>query len=347
MLRRCVIVACVLVLGHVGASKAEQLSSPDVTYVDGLPCNSLCLSYLAWSRRVLPSDDASSRSEARAPVPLIRTDTAIREERSKPAARAGAAKTRQVAAPSRPVRQAKVVSLQPAGKAAVMHGRLVKSAARPPNDAPPASRDGSQSAGKGPAAAAPAAVPPAPESKDMPLAKVADLPPTGSAAAEPAKPAAGIADPHPNAKAIQEQVTAATAVASRMTAATAVPTPEQQAGRTNGSDQQDNGLVALVMVQPGIKSVTDLSGKTIAVDDPQSTAGRQARAAIVAAGATGVQLTDGATRAIDQLISGAVPAAVLALVSGPAAEGFPEIAGFKVLQVPLSPSALKAGAETP
>src|SRR5438552_1594518 len=107
MLRRCVIVTCVLVLGHVGASKAEQPNSSDVTYVDGLPCNSLCLSYLAWSRRVLPSDDASSRSEARAPVPRARIDTAIREERSKLAARTGVARAKQVAAPSRQVPQTK------------------------------------------------------------------------------------------------------------------------------------------------------------------------------------------------------------------------------------------------
>ena len=119
-------------------------------------------------------------------------------------------------------------------------------------------------------------------------------------------------------------------------AATALPTPETA-----------TGLVALLMVAPDITSVADLSGKTIAVDDPQSAAGHQVSAAIVDAGATGAQLTDGSTRAIDRLISGTVPAAVLALVSAAAAEGFPEIAGFKVLLVPLSPSALKAGAERP
>jgi len=107
------------------------------------------------------------------------------------------------------------------------------------------------------------------------------------------------------------------------------------------------GLVALVMVGPDIKSVSDLSDKTIALDDPQSAAGREVRAAIVAAGATGIQLTDGPTKAIDRLIAGSVPAAVLALVSAEAAEDFPVIAGFKVLQVPLSPSAVKAGTETP
>jgi hypothetical protein len=194
----------------------------------------------------------------------------------------------------------------------------------------------------------------------MPPAKVAELPPTARAAEGSEKPPTGTADPHPDAKAVEDQVTAATAVTSQITAAAVVPTPEQKAGRADGSDRRDtaisadarenataNGLVILVMVGPDIKSVSDLSGKTIAVDDSQSATGRQVRTAMVEAGATGIQVTDGPTKAIDQLITGTVPAAVLALVSAGAAEGFPEIGGFKVLQVPLSPSALKAGSDTP
>ena len=194
----------------------------------------------------------------------------------------------------------------------------------------------------------------------MPPAKVADLPPLPALLKVRRSPPTGTADPHPDAKAVEDQVTAATAVASRITAAAAVPTPEQKAGQADGSDRRDtamssdaretaaaNGLVVLVLVRPDIKSVSDLSGKTIAVDDSQSAAGRQVRTAMVEAGATGIRLTDGPTKAIDQLISGAVPAAVLAVASAGAAEGFPEIGGFKVLQVPLSPSALKAGSDTP
>ena len=327
MLCRCVIVTCVLVLGYVGASKAEQLGSPDTAYVDGLPCNRLCLSYLAWSRRLLPHGETYSTAEPRSPDLLVHPDTLIGDQRSKPA-RAGVAKATQFAVPSKQRPQAKVAGLQPAAKAAVAQVRVAKPAARPPNDAPPA--------------------------------KVAGLPPTASAAADSEKPPTGTADPHPDAKAVEEQVTAATAVASQITAAAVVPTPERKAGQADGSEQHDtamsadvretptaNGLVVLVMVRPDIKSVSDLSGKTIAVDDPQSAAGRQARTAMVEAGATEVQVTDGPTKAIDQLIGGTVPAAVLALVSAEAAEGFPEIGGFKVLQVPLSPSALKAGADTP
>ena len=346
MLRRCVIITCVLVLGP-GASNAEQPSSPGVAYVDGLPCNSLCLSYLAWSRRLSVSVDASSRPEVHPQVPLVQPETSTRNDRSRP--RASLAKAKRTPATQLP--QAKVAGVQPAGKATVPQTRVVKSAARPPNDESLPRGDGSQPAGDVTAAVAPAATPPVPESKDMPLA---DLPPTGSAAAASDKPVAGIAVPHPDAKSIREQVTAATAVASQITVAAAIPIAEQKPELGSSSSPRDTAmpadtrqiaksLVALVMVGPDIKSVSDLSDKTIALDDPQSAAGREVRAAIVAAGATGIQLTDGPTKAIDRLIAGSVPAAVLALVSAEAAEDFPVIAGFKVLQVPLSPSAAKAG----
>jgi hypothetical protein len=45
----------------------------------------------------------------------------------------------------------------------------------------------------------------------------------------------------------------------------------------------------------------------------------------------------GKTAAIDRLRNGEVTAAVLALVSTDAAKAFPEIAGFKIFRVPLSP----------
>jgi hypothetical protein len=42
------------------------------------------------------------------------------------------------------------------------------------------------------------------------------------------------------------------------------------------------------------------------------------------------------------LIGGEVSAAVLTLVSSEAAEWFPDVAGFKILRIPLSPPSLKA-----
>ena len=134
---------------------------------------------------------------------------------------------------------------------------------------------------------------------------------------------------------IQEQVMAATAVAEHVSVATAVQAPDQKASPT--SPNHTNRLVAILMARLEIKSVSDLTGKNIAIDDRQSASSADVRTAIVAAGATEIQLSGSQTKAIDRLISGEVPAAVLTLVSPDAAEGFPDIAGFKVFRIPLSP----------
>ena len=62
---------------------------------------------------------------------------------------------------------------------------------------------------------------------------------------------------------------------------------------------------------------------------------------MVAAGAPAVELSVGQATAIDRLVNGEVPAAVLALVSAEWADGFSEIAGFRIFQVPLSPRSSK------
>src|SRR6266403_1123204 len=184
-----------------------------------------------------------------------------------------------------------------------------------------------------------------------------------TAAADSDTTRAGIADSHPrggavansNTRTIQEQVAASTAVAEQMTAATPVPAPEQKANNADRSGHAEtvlrgdaektaaaspnntDHLVALLIARPEIKSVSDLGSKIIAIDDRHSASNDRVRTAIAAAGATEVQLSGGQTKAINRLISGEVPAAVLALVSAEAAEGFPEVAGFKIFRVPLSP----------
>ncbi len=121
---------------------------------------------------------------------------------------------------------------------------------------------------------------------------------------------------------------------SQATAATPVPAPEQKANNTDRSGHAEtvlrgdaektaaaspnntDHLVALLIARPEIKSVSDLTSKIV--------------------------VSGGQTKAINRLISGEVPAAVLALVSAEAAEGFPEVAGFKIFRIPLSPRSLKA-----
>jgi TRAP-type uncharacterized transport system substrate-binding protein len=120
-------------------------------------------------------------------------------------------------------------------------------------------------------------------------------------------------------------VTAATAVAERVTAATAV---------------------AILMARPEIKTLSDLAGRNIAIDDKQSAADSIIRTAMAAAGAAEVQLTVSQTKAIDRVIGREVPASVLTLASPEAAEGFPEIAGFKIFRVPLSERETKSPRQT-
>jgi hypothetical protein len=199
------------------------------------------------------------------------------------------------------------------------------------------------------------------------------LQPTGNAAADSDTTRANIANSHPPGRAVansntsttQEQLAATTAVAEQVTAATPVPAPQQKANdkdRSNHAETVLQGdaektapalpnntdqLVALLIARPEIKSVSDLTSKIIAIDDRHSASVGNVRTAIVAAGAAEVQLSDGQTKAINRLISGEVPAAVLALVSPKAAEGFPEVAGFKIFRIPLSPRSINERRDAP
>jgi hypothetical protein len=136
------------------------------------------------------------------------------------------------------------------------------------------------------------------------------------------KSSVAAADLGTKSRTIQEQVAAATEVAERMTAA---------GERPNKSDL----LVAVVMARPEIKSVPDLAGKSVAIDERYSASRVDVWMAFAVAGASLVKVSAGQTAAVDRLSNGEVTAAVLALVSADAAEGFPEIAGFKIFRIPL------------
>jgi hypothetical protein len=278
MLRKCVMLACVLVLGCSGAASARPGDSPGTVYVGGLPCSSLCLSYLAWSHAM-----SSTHRQGR-PLAMATRGKRIRGAGSNVAARAGVAK----------------------------------------------------------------AIPVAANSNQMPRATIADPHPKAVAAAGP------------DAETIREQVRAALQVT-----ATAAPAPDQKASNADGSDHPEavlpadaqkaaatspndtDLLIVLVMARPEIRSVSDLASKTIAIDDAQSASNDNVRAAMVAAGAAEAELSGGETKALDRLIDGGVPAAVLAVVSPEAALRFPDIAGFKIFQVLLLRRSVKAAADTP
>jgi hypothetical protein len=172
------------------------------------------------------------------------------------------------------------------------------------------------------------------------------------AAADPDATPAQIAEPHltvgvanANNRSIEAQVTAATTLAERMTpdmaTAAADVRADDRAGKTGRPANDSDLLVAILMARLNVTSMSELTGKTIAIDERYSASNSNVRTAIAAAGASEVQLSEGQTTAINRLVNGEVPAAVLALVSADAATGFPEIAGFRIFQVPLSPRALK------
>jgi hypothetical protein len=207
-----------------------------------------------------------------------------------------------------------------------------------------------------PAIIAAKAEPPATRIPLPPHSSRAQLDSKSSATADSNTARANIADPQPilgrapnsNGRSIQEQVGAATVVAERMTVAERMASASTAAARDGaepsaGASYNDpNPLVAVVIVRPDIRSVSDLAGKNVAIDDRYLVSSADVRMAIAAAGGPVVQLSAGKTAAIDRLLNGEVPAAVLALVSTVAAEGFPEIAGFRIFHIPLSPGSLTA-----
>jgi hypothetical protein len=304
MSKNWIMLAGLLFLGSVGTSQGHPLDSPDIVYVDGLPCNRACQSYLAWSRQrtlsvaapvqpapaeAAPLDLAPGKPALRSTHRAAHPAPAVRRESSKPA-------LRRIAKQAAPLRPAKIQKLQPASDATVN-----------PEPAP---------------------------------ANVAAAPPVDAAAT-------------PSARTVQEQVAAATALAEQVTAATTAPAPQPGANNVEASEAADPGdakptasaatnnrdnRVALLIARPEIASVSDLTGKDVAIEDQLSAPGASIRAAIVAAGAAEVRLTEERMKAIDRLIRGEVPAAVLTLVSPEAAEWFPEIPGYRIFRIPLSPA---------
>jgi hypothetical protein len=216
-----------------------------------------------------------------------------------------------------------------------------------------------------PAAVAAKAEPPA-SHVPLPPSSPKTQPPAADNTGESKTTGGNIVEPHrtvgpaySNARTIEAQVAAATALAERVTAATAPPSPDtktdnrDRSGRpetlVHGNTEKpesapanDKDLwVVVLMARPDMKSVSDLTGKTIAIDDRYSASNGTVRTALVAAGASFVQLSEGQATAINRLVNGEVPAAVLVLVSAEAAEGFPEIPGFRIFHIPLSSRSLK------
>jgi hypothetical protein len=130
------------------------------------------------------------------------------------------------------------------------------------------------------------------------------------------------------AKKVREQMRVATVVAEHVM--TLRDADKKAVSSPNGGEPS----VAIVVASPEIKSLSDLTGKIIAIDDKYSNTNARIHAAIASAGAADSLLASSESKAIDRLLSGKTPAAVLTLVYPET--GFSTIEGYSVFRVPLA-----------
>ena len=388
MSRKWTLPILILSLGSSGALQANPLDSPGIVYIDGLPCNSACQSYMAASARALSARHREER-ETSAVVPaegeVVRVEPAARPRVAtqpapmpRPAPRAGIAasnaKTLSAKALNTKASNSKTLSTKASNtrKAATAN----PAAQATPKEIPAATATTPEKAvektvagGEAPerklqspdrvepgqgasiAASQPAEAPKSEvksEAAATPPAKpeITVPPATLEIAALPAAAAAAASAP----RTLQEQVVEATGMADRVTAITVAREPAgvsenpeiesaeaSDTGKTaSGSADNSDNLVALVLARPEINSLSDLNNKNIAIEEKQSAASGSVSAALMAAGAAEVRFSDAKAGAINQLIRGEVPAAVLTLASREAAEWFPDIAGFRTFRIPIS-----------
>jgi hypothetical protein len=320
----------ILSLCASGALQANPLDSPGIVYIDGLPCNRACQSYMAASDRALSARHREQR-ETIVVVP-VETEVDIVQRAARPRTarqpmpvprppRAGlaasntkASHTRKAAAPRLAGQPASKEI--PAVKAAVTPEKTVEETVAAIQKAEPkVSSDDRPQPEKTAAIAAPQPAE-GPTSK-APTSKA----PTSKAPTSEVKPEVAL----PPAATLE--IAAAPADAASNTA--------KEIGKTASASPDDaDNLVALVLARPEINSLSDLNNKTIAITEKQSDSSGRVSAALMAAGAAEVQFSEVKASAIDRLISGEVPAAVV-LASREVANLFPELEGFRTFRVPL------------
>jgi hypothetical protein len=295
MSRKWTLLTLILFLGSGGTLQAQPQDSPDIVYIDGSPCNRACQSYMEWSYRAL----SARRHEAREISVAIPAEAET--DRIEPVVRPRVA--RNGAAISRAA---------PYGAKSASNGRTTGNKA---------------SSSKKIAAANVSSQTP---KKDIP-----------AAAATPSQPAVSetAAEPKPAAKSeVATAVTMPPPATLEIAARPAAPATTSKAGEvgkaTSASPDDLDNLVALVLAGPEINSLSDLNNRNIAIAEKQSASSGGVSAALMAAGAAEVRFSEVKTSAIDRLIDGAVPAAVV-LAPRDVANLFPELAGFRTFRVPL------------
>ena len=292
----------VVSLGLTGASLAHPKDSPGTVYIDGVPCNLACQSYMAWSRKTLKESQVTARGAANRST----------------AKASGETPRKRISKRVEPI-SADAPSRKKTGDA---------QAARPATpEPPPLPRSRTEAApfnveNRDPSAA----LAPAPEPPPVPQSKAENEtngPPRERTPQQLVMAALEVAEQITNAEPPK-------AIGDR--------TNEMRANDANLSPPRDVGtLVAILISRPEVKSASALKGLNVAIDAAQSSGDEQdISLALAAAGATETQLSFSVASPLDRMISGDVQAAVVKLVSRDAAEAFPDIKGFKVLRIPLA-----------
>lgn len=323
--------ALILCLGSMGTLQANPLDSPDIVYIDGSPCNRACQSYMAWSAQALSGRYREQHETYVAPP--------AEPEIARP----------QHVSPARAVRQP-----APVARTAPHAGKAASNGSTAPNSKKIAAPNATPQTPRKEVPAVSAALPPqravgettAAIQKPDPKAENSGRPEAQATAVAASKsPQTPTSDLKPEAK---SGVTTAVALPPPATLEIAAPSTSVPAATSNktreigktasGSPDDLDNLVALVLARPEINSLSDLNNKNIAITEKQSASSGRVSAALMAAGAAEVQFSEVKASAIERLINGEVPAAVV-LAPRDVANLFPEIDGFRTFRVPLAQKA--------
>ena len=326
MSRNWTLLTLILFLGSSGTLQAEPLDSPGVVYIDGQPCNRACQSYMDWSYRAL----SARRHEEREISVAVPVEAEI--ERVEPAARPRLAKH------AAPVARTASHTGKAASNGKAPNSKKIAVAkpapAAPAKDMPAATAAVTPERAAGETVAAVEKPEPKVESSDRP----APAPAAAIAASQPAEAPVSKA-PTSEAKPVTKPEVVLPPPATLDLAAAPAPGTASNKSREIGKaasvspDDPDN-MIALVLTRREINSLSDLNNKSVAITEKQSASSGRVSAALMAAGAAEVQFSEVKASAIDRLISGEVPAAVV-LASREVASLFPEVEGFRTFRVPL------------
>jgi hypothetical protein len=343
MSRKWTLPTLMLLLCSSGPLQANPLDSPGIVYIDGLPCNRACQSYMAASARALSARHRGERGTivvapaeveveivAQAPRPRVARHPA---PVSRTSPRAG------IAASNAKTLNAKILNAKTLNTKASDSKKIAAPNAAPQAPAkeiPSATAAATPQKAAGESAAAIQKPEPKVESSDRPEPQTSAIVAPQPAEAPASKAPTSEVKPEVKSEvALPPPATLDIAAAPAAPAAGAAFNQAREIGKTASATPDDpDNLVALVLARPEINSLSDLNNKTIAITEKQSASSGRVSAALMAAGAAEVQFSEVKASAIDRLISGEVPAAVV-LASREVASLFPEVEGFRTFRVPL------------